>query len=225
MIWCTILLFFVTCTWADNSINSRNYSPINCIELKAQEDLALDKTMGKWYVVEIMEHNPIPEDSIGSRMVVDMCPIIKLERVNNLLRLLWTEEGGSLEYKFRVSNSGAPGVWISVGLQNGTLVKNSYTQFGGSVHVMKAVAQHMVLTFCSGSPDYQLYSILMGRQHILDRSAIVGVHNLLKRRLNYISNTRSTCAKGNAMIVVPNNTSLMILIVTTLSILSKYIRY
>lgn len=41
--WSIILLFFVTCTWADNSINSRNYSPINCIELKAQEDLALDK--------------------------------------------------------------------------------------------------------------------------------------------------------------------------------------
>ncbi|KMQ91446.1 hypothetical protein RF55_8689 [Lasius niger] len=68
----------------------------------------------------------------------------------------------------------------------------------GTVHVMKAVASDMVLTFCSRHPDVQLYSLLLSREHILQKSDKRGVHNLLGRRGLKISSIRETCVNGGA---------------------------
>ncbi|XP_057331653.1 uncharacterized protein LOC130671638 [Microplitis mediator] len=220
MKWCMVILFFISSTWASNSIDSWN-SPPNCASLKAQQDFDLDKIMGKWYVVEILEHKPIPEQEIGSKLVIDRCPIIRLRfDERGLIRLLWSEEKGQLEYTFSLPNSKISGVWNSAAKQNGSLIGKTYTQFEGSVLVMKAVAQHVLLTFCSENIDYQLYSILMGRQHILEKSSITGIHNLLKRRTLHISSTRSTCAKGRGSAVSPANafkTTLILYILFTVS--------
>lgn len=76
--------------------------------------------MGKWYVVEILEHKPIPEQEIGSKLVIDRCPIIRLRfDERGLIRLLWSEEKGQLEYTFSLPNSKISGVWNSAAKQNG----------------------------------------------------------------------------------------------------------
>lgn len=69
-------------------------------------------------------------------------------------------------------------------------------QFGGTVHVMKAVASDMVLTFCSRHPNNQLYSLLLSREHTLQKNDKRGVHNLLARRGLKIISIRETCVNG-----------------------------
>jgi hypothetical protein len=76
--------------------------------------------------------------------------------------------------------------------------RQKYMQFTGTVHVMKAVASDMVLTFCSRNPNNQLYSLLLSREHILQKSDKRGVHNLLSRRGLKIMSIRETCMNGGA---------------------------
>ncbi|XP_026673227.1 uncharacterized protein LOC108629587 isoform X2 [Ceratina calcarata] len=161
--------------------------------------------MGKWYVVEVLEHKVDPLKPVSGMYVVDSCPIVMLRAVENSskffssLRLLWTEEAGNLEYNFRIPDIyRKPGYWLSNSIQNGTLAERQYNQFTGNVHVMKAVASDMVLTFCSRSPDNQLYSLLLSREHILQQSDKRGVHNLLGRRGLKIVSIRQTCMNDGA---------------------------
>ncbi|XP_015588074.1 uncharacterized protein LOC107264380 [Cephus cinctus] len=194
----TLLLFLASSTWADNGFEQ---SP-NCLELKSQEALDLKQMMNIWYVMEILEHKQQPGKPMGgSRIVVDTCPVIQLTLTSNyFLKMLWTESLGHLEYTFRIHDTRTPGLWVSTALQNGTLVGDHYNQFMGSVHVMKAVASHMVLTFCMSKTETQLFSLLLSRKRALQKSDIKGVHNLLpRRRLNIVS-TRVTCtnASGNS---------------------------
>lgn len=81
--------------------------------------------MGKWYVVEVLEHKVDPLNPGGS-YVVDSCPIVKLAAVENAynffssLSLLWTEEAGNLEYTFRIPDmTRKPGLWVTNSSQNG----------------------------------------------------------------------------------------------------------
>ena len=78
--------------------------------------------MGKWYVVEVLDHKigPTTGEINTARVIIDSCPIIKLREDRGLLRLLWSEELGDLEYTFGVPDPvGAPGSWISTVPQNG----------------------------------------------------------------------------------------------------------
>lgn len=197
MKWCLVVLIFVGFTRADNSVES-DYSIFNCPELNSQEAIDLNKIMGKWYVVEVLEHKTDLMKPVSGSYIVDSCPIVKLRPLEySSLRLLWAEGAGNLEYTFRIPDiSRKPGFWLSTSLQNGTLVERQYKQFTGSVHVMKAVSSDMVLTFCSRSPDSQLYSLLLAREHILQKSDKRGVHNLLGRRGLKIVSIRETCMNG-----------------------------
>ncbi|XP_003700165.1 uncharacterized protein LOC100883979 [Megachile rotundata] len=198
MKWCLVMLILAGVTRADNSVDS--YMAFKCPTLNSQEEIDLNEIMGKWYVVEVLEHHADPLKPLTGSYVVNSCPIVKLRAIENSLkflsslRLLWTEGAGNLEYTFRIPDiTRKPGFWISNSLQNGTLVQKQYTQFTGSVHVMKAVASDMVLTFCAASPDNQLYSLLLAREHILQKSDKRGVHNLLTRRGLKIASIRETC--------------------------------
>lgn len=194
MKWCLVVLMLAGVTRADNSVES-DYSIFKCPDLNSQEEIDLDKIMGKWYVVEVLEHKVDPLKSVSGSYVLDSCPILKLRALEySSLRLLWTEEAGNLEFTFRIPDiSRKPGFWISTSLQNGTLAERQYNQFSGNVHVMKAVSSDMVLTFCSRSPGNQLYSLLLSREHILQKSDKRGVHNLLGRRGLKIVSIQETC--------------------------------
>lgn len=201
MKWCLVVLILVGVTRADNSVET-GYSIFTCPDLNSQEEIDLNAIMGKWYVVEVLEHKVDSSKPVVGSYVVDSCPIVNLMEAEksakflSSLKLLWVEEAGSVEYTFRIPDiTRKPGFWISSSFQNGTLTvsERPYHQFTGNVHVMKAVASDMVLTFCSRSPDNQLYSLLLSREHILQKSDKRGVHNLLSRRgLKNIS-IRETC--------------------------------
>ncbi|CAK9811471.1 hypothetical protein ANTQUA_LOCUS6827 [Anthophora quadrimaculata] len=204
MKWYIVVLILAGVTRADNSVDT-DYSIFKCPDLNSQDDIDLNAIMGKWYVVEVLEHKVDHSKPVIGSYVVDSCPIVKFRAVENSsnffssLRLLWTEEAGSLEYTFRIPDiSRKPSFWISTSLQNGTLAKMMYKQFSGNVHVMKAVALNMVLTFCSRIPDDQLYSLLLSREHILQKNDKRGVHNLLGRRGLKIVSIRETCMNNAA---------------------------
>ncbi|EZA61832.1 hypothetical protein X777_04643 [Ooceraea biroi] len=156
--------------------------------------------MGKWYVVEVLEHRIDPLKPMSGSYIIDSCPIVTLRPLDHAsLRLLWSEDAGNLEYVFRIPDIvRRKGLWRTMTSQNGTLAEKQYKQFTGSVHVMKAVASDMVLTFCSRSPNSQLYSLLLSREHILQKSDKRGVHNLLGRRGLKIVSIRETCVNGGA---------------------------
>ncbi|XP_043480905.1 uncharacterized protein LOC122510374 isoform X2 [Leptopilina heterotoma] len=159
--------------------------------------------MGKWYVVEILEH--MQENSpLQNQYAVfesNTCPIIHLKSTNpGSLKLFWSEEAGDVAYHFFFQPE-REGSWYTEIKQNGTLVDYNYLQFYGKVYVMKAVGTHMVLTFCSSSTDQHpglLYSVLMSRDHILSINDINGVHKLLNRRDLKISKIKKSCANGGA---------------------------
>ncbi|XP_076238373.1 uncharacterized protein LOC143181711 [Calliopsis andreniformis] len=199
MKWCLVVLILAGVSRADNSVET-DYSILKCPELNSQEEIDLDKIMGKWYVVEVLEHIGDPQKHVSGSYMVNSCPIVKLRALEySSLRLLWTEAVGNLEYTFRIPDiSRKPGFWISSGQQNGTLTQKQYKQFSGSVHVMKAVASDMVLTFCSRSPDNQLFSLLLSREHILQKSDKRGVHNLLGRRGLKIISIRESCMNSGS---------------------------
>lgn len=77
--------------------------------------------MGKWYVVEVLQHKVDPQKPVSDLYFVDTCPFVELRPLEpSSLRLLWTEEAGNLEYTFRIPDiSRTPGVWISSSTQNG----------------------------------------------------------------------------------------------------------
>lgn len=45
----------------------------------------------------------------------------------------------------------------------GTMTKLNYNPFAGTIQVMKAVGNHMVLTFCQSMPGSQLFSVVVSR--------------------------------------------------------------
>ncbi|XP_011264120.1 uncharacterized protein LOC105256131 [Camponotus floridanus] len=198
MKWCVLVLVFAGLTRGDNTIGADKI--LHCPELNAQDEIDLDKIMGKWYVVEVLEHRPDLTKKTSPTYVVDSCPIVKLKPLEfTSLKLLWNEEAGNLEYTFRIPDiAKRKGYWQTMSPQNGTLTEKQYKQFSGNVHVMKAVASDMVLTFCSRHPDSQLYSLLLSRKHILQKSDKRGVHNLLGRRNLKIISIRETCMKGGS---------------------------
>ncbi|KAM0731001.1 hypothetical protein ACS0PU_002485 [Formica fusca] len=199
MKWCVLVLVFVGLTRGDNGIGANTV--LKCPDLNAQDEIDLEKIMGKWYVVEILEHILDPKKPTTGSYIVDTCPIVTLKPTsdNASLKLLWNEEAGNLEYSFRIPDiTRRKGFWQVMSAQNGTLTEKQYKQFTGNVHVMKAVASDMVLTFCSRHPDSQLYSLLLSRGHILQQSDKRGVHNLLSRRNLKSISIRETCVNGSA---------------------------
>lgn len=89
----------------------------------------------------------------------------------------------------------------------GSMLEKQYSQFAGTIQVMKAVGNHLVLTFCHQVPDRQLFSILLAREPRLSYQEIQGVHSLLTRRDLNIGNIRKVCnnswiVRGNSVVYI-----------------------
>lgn len=79
------------------------------------------------------------------------------------LRLIWSESDKNLEYMFNYTER-SPGLWTNIGEQRGSLVAlNSYNQFTGTVQVVKAVNDHLVLTFCGNDMSSSIYTLVLSR--------------------------------------------------------------
>lgn len=79
------------------------------------------------------------------------------------IRLIWSEGDDNIEYNFNYTVS-RPGLWSNMGEQRGSMVAlNQYVQFKGRVQVVKAVYDHLVLTFCSDDLHHSIYTIILSR--------------------------------------------------------------
>lgn len=110
------------------------------------------------------------------------------------LRLVWSERDNNLEYTFNYTID-APGVWSNIGEQRGSLVTlNSYTQFKGTVQVVKAVNDHLVLTFCGDDVKSSIYTVILTRNRLgLSADEIRSIHSLLSRRGLSVETVRKVC--------------------------------
>lgn len=114
------------------------------------------------------------------------------------LQLTWDERGASLEYllKFNYTRTGH---WESARPQKGQLSDRNYKQFTGTVQVMKAVGNHLVLTFCQTAPNNQMFSIILSRRrNMLTYDEIQSIKKMLNYRNLPISSVRRVCLNGAA---------------------------
>lgn len=80
------------------------------------------------------------------------------------IRLIWSENDDNIEYNFNYTMN-HPGLWANVGEQRGSMVAlNKYNQFTGTVQVVKAVADQLVLTFCSSDMHHSIYTLVLSRE-------------------------------------------------------------
>lgn len=86
-------------------------------------------------------------------------------------------------------------------LLSGTITNRStYQQFSGSVQVLKAVNDHLLLSFCqegTATAPAQLYSVLFSRNPgTMPRWEIDSVHTLLQNKKLSVASRRMVC--GNS---------------------------
>ncbi|XP_046669026.1 uncharacterized protein LOC124359927 isoform X1 [Homalodisca vitripennis] len=185
--------------------------PLVCNQVSYDVVYDIDELMGLWHTVEIIQHRD--EQRFRGVQTTDTCPMVHLAKTGSSdLKMLWHEPAGYVEYRFRITDISNPGFWLSWGPQNGSMLTKPYTQFAGTVQVMKAVQTHMVLTFCS--PNQSHYSIILARFNHLSSTEIRGVRNLLGRRGLPQTGVRETC-KDSAPLAGPT-TVLVLLSALTL---------
>ncbi|KAJ0181290.1 hypothetical protein K1T71_003375 [Dendrolimus kikuchii] len=110
------------------------------------------------------------------------------------LRLRWVESGETSEYALYFRNYTA-GLWQVVGGQNGTLPsRKNYQQFIGTIQVLNAVNDHLVLNFCqepTNGRQPQYYSVLLSREpELMANWEIYSIHNMLTNK--NLAQTRMT---------------------------------
>ncbi|XP_060657004.1 uncharacterized protein LOC132791897 [Drosophila nasuta] len=110
------------------------------------------------------------------------------------LRLVWSERDSNLEYTFNYTLD-RPGVWSNIGDQRGSLATlNTYTQFSGMVQVVKAVNDHLVLTFCGNDVKSTIYTVVLTRNPLgLSNDELRSIRSMLSRRGLFVENIRKVC--------------------------------
>ncbi|VVC36446.1 Calycin [Cinara cedri] len=187
---------------ADN-VNSSEFD--KCDKVIPQSSIKMSKVTGRWYVIETIHHKLINDQrrSLYPRVTLLellWCPYIDLSYANKHtledLKLLWEEEKGNIEYRFKINDMDSPGTWISSGAQNGSLVDEGYKQFAGTVFVRKAVNDHMWLQFCS--PNTYLYSVVLSRQKWLDPKVVTSIIKLMDIQNLPIMLRTQTCKSSSS---------------------------
>lgn len=118
------------------------------------------------------------------------------------LKLVWDEMGKDLHYKLKYNESNQ-GLWISYKDQEGAISDLTYTQFSGTVQVVKAVQNHLVLTFCNRKVNGSFFSVILARRlNALSEEDIRSNRNLLKRRGLSTSSIRKVCNSGSGLMQI-----------------------
>ncbi|XP_075162361.1 uncharacterized protein LOC142235026 isoform X2 [Haematobia irritans] len=136
------------------------------------------------------------------------------------LRLIWSENDDNIEYNFNYTMN-HPGYWTNLGEQRGSLVaRNKYNQFSGSVQVVKAVGDHLVLTFCSSDIHHSIYTVVLSREpQGLGQNVIRSIRNLLSRRGLYTESIRQVCVPSSSPALSRQPSSMLVLTSVVLLVL------
>ena len=191
--------------------------------------------MGAWYIIEIIHHKR-DEGMVHGSISLKVCPQIFIGRESRSdMRLIWKEPSATFYYKIRLDNHNNPGSWISSGPHNGkysnhplsprlNIINNNnnncfslesstsssfFTHFTGTIQVMKAVGNHMALTFCTTQNDRSLFSVVLSRERKLSKLEIRGVNNMLQRRGLEPLLSKYTCS--NCDVIKPFLTFLLLI--------------
>ncbi|XP_004924651.1 uncharacterized protein LOC101742677 [Bombyx mori] len=192
--------------------NMRDY----CVNRSPQTGIWVDRLMGMWYGVEIIQHlagdarvdryrtcvvihisEPLDRPSTENQLFHVQQINAKFRQQYRSLRLLWDEAGQTVEYSLYFRNDSA-GYWQVLNEQNGTLaIRPNYQQFSGTVQVLKAVNDHLVLNFCqepANGRTAQLFSALFSREPgRMPRWEIESVHSLLQNKKLSVASRRMVC--------------------------------
>ncbi|XP_026763918.1 uncharacterized protein LOC113522442 [Galleria mellonella] len=190
-----------------------------CVNRSPQMGIWVDSLMGMWYGVEFIQHlagdarvdyartcivihisEPMDRPSTENQLFHVQHINAKFRQQFRHLRLLWDEGGQTTEYALYFRNESA-GYWQVFDGQNGTMTTNPhYQQFSGTVQVLKAVNDHLVLNFCqepkNGRPA-QLYSVLFSRDPgMMARWEVESVHTMLQNKKLSVASRRMVCGNG-----------------------------
>ncbi|CAG4923938.1 unnamed protein product [Colias eurytheme] len=217
-----LLLLFSVAIGHETS-NSTDNEEI-CFKEHKYDNLDVRTVLGKWSVIElymhlskegvttyrscptvtIWEEDDFPRSTFGPSTDGQLYHVqalnAKFRQDYRNLRLLWDEAGQSIEYALYFRNDSA-GYWQAFDVQNGTLAaRPSYQQFTGTVQVLKAVNDHLVLNFCQeGTTNVpaQLYSVLFSREPgQMARWEIDSVHSMLQNKKLSVASRRMVCGNG-----------------------------
>lgn len=101
---------------------------------------------------------------------------------------------------------------IRICFVSGSQLEPIYSNFAGTVQVIKAVGNHMALTFCHQLPERQLFTIILSRQNRLEKVDIHSVHGLLSRRGLSTNAIQKVCWNSSDIVQIPSLSILFILI-------------
>lgn len=229
-IWTIIGILLLVCAHAraDDDVETSNSTDhnvtITCLGKNDLPDIDIKNVTGKWKTLELYLH--LSKEGVHK---YNSCPIITIWETDQIptstfgpstenqlfhvqhinakfrqqfrhLRLLWDEGGQTTEYALYFRNESA-GYWQVFDGQNGTMTTNPhYQQFSGTVQVLKAVNDHLVLNFCqepkNGRPA-QLYSVLFSRDPgMMARWEVESVHTMLQNKKLSVASRRMVCGNG-----------------------------
>lgn len=115
------------------------------------------------------------------------------------LRLIWDENGFDREVSIRFNRS-RPGFWMATSgpVHGASVTDPAYQIFTGTLQVMKAVDDHLVITFCQTFRETgELFSILLTRRpNTLTPEETSRIRSMLQRRGLSTASVRKVCASG-----------------------------
>lgn len=79
----------------------------------------------------------------------------------------------------------------------GAALDPRYGHFAGTIQVIKAVGNHLVLNFCHRLPKKELYTIILSREVNLPYDEIHAVHSQLHRKGLSTRSIKKLCSSGN----------------------------
>nr|XP_022918942.1 uncharacterized protein LOC111427832 [Onthophagus taurus] len=133
------------------------------------------------------------------------------------LKVLWIGSDG-IVVTYKTSYMSAPGIWHISGPHNGSQLIQTFDDFAGTIQVLKAVGDHMVLTFCQIRPDQKLYTVILSRLPELKRRDILSIHNMLTVRGLDIVSVRNVCPVAAANMFTIN----LVLMLISCGLLSMF---
>uniref|UniRef100_A0A182RDB8 Lipocalin/cytosolic fatty-acid binding domain-containing protein n=1 Tax=Anopheles funestus TaxID=62324 RepID=A0A182RDB8_ANOFN len=149
------------------------------------------RSAGSMYDQQQHQQNRRQQGGLGGHQYQQQEP-----RTMRNLRLIWDELEHTLEYTLRY-NTSKPGFWISASPQSGSMIQLQYVQFTGTVQVLKAINNQLVLNFCQSLPGGQLFTIVLSRLPMgLGPEDIQSIRNLLRRRGLSTTSVRKVCQNG-----------------------------
>jgi len=172
-------------------VHNEGWSIYPCLQFDHREQEMDSAMMGLWYVIEIIQHTDDPHNR--GQAMSDICPKVNLYKTSpEYIKLIWHEKAGDLHYTFRLTDPENSGFWITWSLQNGSMLNKAYKQFAGSVQVLDAQPNRMVLTFCSKANNHTHYSVVMVRNITIQHNT-QDIHRTLQHYNLPERSVRLTC--------------------------------